>query len=119
VTPINSTPKFLVVPATQEVLARQAVAAVNAAQTSNANVFAGAFEVLVEPRLDALSTTAWYLAAEPSTIDGIEYSFLDGAAGPELFVSEGFRVDGTEWKIRLDFGAAFLDFRGWYKNPGA
>lgn len=117
VTAINATPRWLVTTAANEVLARQAVAAINAAQTSNANVFAGAYEVVIEPRLDASSTTQWYLVSDQ--VDGIEYSYLDGSNGPEVFIREGFDVDGAEFKVRLDFGAGFLDHRGLYKNVGA
>lgn len=117
-TPIDVTPKYLVVPAALETIALQTIAQITPAQTSNVNPFAGKLEALVDPRLDANSALAWYLAADPAMVDGIEYAFLDGT-GPELFVQEGFRVDGVEWKIRLDFGAGFLDFRSWYKNVGA
>jgi hypothetical protein len=33
---------------------------------------------IAEPRLDAASETAWYLAASPSQIDTIEYAYLKG-----------------------------------------
>ncbi len=118
VTPIDVTPKYLVVPAALESVALQTIAQITPAKSSDVNPYAGKLEPIVDPRLDASSATAWYLAADAGLIDGIEYAFLDGT-GPELFISEGFRVDGTEWKIRLDFGAGFLDFRSWYKNDGA
>ena len=37
----------------------------------------------------------------------------------ELLMKQGWDVDGVELKVRLDFGAGFLDYRGWYQNPGA
>jgi HK97 family phage prohead protease len=120
-TPIDVTPKFLIVPAAQESLGLQAIAGLTPNIVSNVNPYSGKFELVVDPRLDTIaggSTTAWYLSADPGVIDGIEYAFLDGT-GPELFINQGFRVDGFEWKVRLDFGAGFIDFRGWYKNNGA
>ncbi len=119
VTAIDVTPRFLVVPATQEVLARQVLTSIVPAQTSNVNPFSAMLELIVEPRLDASSTTAWYLAADPALIDTVEYAFLDGADGPQLSLQEGWNVDGIEWKVRMDFGAGILDFRGLFKNTGA
>ncbi len=118
ITPIDVTPKYLVVPAALETIALQTITAITPALTTSVNPFAGKLELIVDPRLDATSTTAWYLAADVGLIDGIEYAFLDGH-GPQLFMQEGWRVDGVEWKIRLDFGAGFVDYRGWYKNVGA
>jgi hypothetical protein len=34
-------------------------------------------------------------------------------------VQEGFEVDATQFKVRLDFGAGVLDWRGLYKATGA
>jgi len=48
----------------------------------------------------------------------LEYSYLAGEPGPQIEDKQGFNVDGIEWKVRLDYGAAFLEHRGWYKNPG-
>lgn len=118
-TPIDVTPTFLVVPASLETVALQTIAAITPTQTSNVNPFSGKLDLIVEPRLDATSATAWYLAADPGVIDTIEYAYLDGVPGPELIMQQGFEVDGVEWKVRLDFGAGILDFRGLYKNPGA
>ncbi len=118
VTPIDVTPKYLVVPAALETVALQTVAAIAPALTTNVNPFAGKLEVIVDPRLDATSATAWYLAADVAALDGIEYAYLDGT-GPELLIREGWRIDGTEWKVRLDFGSGFVDYRSWYKNNGA
>jgi hypothetical protein len=118
-TVIDVTPKFLVVPAKQETLAQQYLSTLQANQASSVNPFAGNLELVVEPRLDANSGTAWYLAADPAIFDTIEYSYLEGEEGVQLDVRVGFNIDGVEFKARLDFGAGVLDFRGLYKNPGA
>ncbi len=65
------------------------------------------------------SDTAWYLFADPNVIDTIEVAFLDGKEEPEIVQEEGFSVDGIRTKVRIDFGAAFIDYRGVFKNPGA
>lgn len=117
-TPIDATPRYLVVPAALETIAEQYVAVITASGSSSVNPFSGKLEVVVDPRLDAVSSTAWYLAADSSVIDTIEYSYLETDHGPMVEAREGFETDGMEFKVRLDFGAGVLDWRGLFKNPG-
>ena len=121
---INSTPKYLIVPSALETLAYQLTSNAYMPQASSqVNDFRvggrTALEVVVEPLLDASSTTAWYLAAENALIDTVEFAYLDGANGPVTETREGFEVDGTEVKCRLDFVAKALDWRGLVKANGA
>lgn len=118
---MNLMPRFLLVPAAKETLAQQFVANTNIVYTkgSDYNPFAGALQVLAEPRLDANSATAWYMAADPATIDTIEYCYLEGNEGVYIETRNGFEVDGMEIKARLDFAAKAIDHRGLYKNAGA
>jgi hypothetical protein len=90
-----------------------------ASQSSNINPFAGKLTVVAEPRLDANSTTAWYLAASPDQVDIIVLATLEGENGPRVDSRVGFDVDGIEIKISHDVAAKVVDFRGLYKNPGA
>ena len=76
-------------------------------------------EVIVEPQLDANSTTAWYLAAEKSQIDTVELTFLEGEESPVLESEWDFDSDVYKYKIRQTYGTKALDHRGLYKNPGA
>lgn len=115
--PIAVAPKFLVVPPEIETTAEMLLASINPASTSDVNPFSGKLELLVEPRLT--DTGRWYVAADPAQVPGLEFAYLQGAEGPQIEQRAGFEVDGLEIKIRLDFGAAFLDFRGWYSNAGA
>jgi len=119
VTPIDVTPKYLIVPAALEVVARQYVALINATKASDVNPFTADLEVVVDPRLDGVSATAWYLAADASAVDTIEYSFLEGEPGPVIETRAGFDVEGVEIKVRLDFGCGVIDHRGLFKNAGA
>jgi hypothetical protein len=118
-TAIDCSPSFLIVPAALETVAEQFLATLSPTVSSEVNPFAGRLELVVDPRLDASSATAWYLAAKPDLIDTIEYAYLEGYNGPTIEVREGFEVDGTEFKARLDFGAGILDHRGLFKNAGA
>jgi phage head maturation protease len=65
-----------------------------------------------------LTGTRRYSFADPAQSNAIEVSFLEGSEGPSLESQEGWRTDGTEWKLRLDFGVDFVDFRGAVTNPG-
>lgn len=117
---INVLGKYLIVPATQETLALQFTSQAYIANASGSiNPWASGFEVVVEPRLDASSTLSWYLAADPTQIDTIEYAFLEGSEGVYMESRMGFEVDGIELKVRQDFAAKALEFRGLYKNNGA
>lgn len=77
------------------------------------------FEVISDARLDAASATAWYGAGNPSVHDTIEVSYLDGNQAPYLEQRQGWNVDGTEFKVRIDAGVSPLGFRALAKNPGA
>jgi HK97 family phage prohead protease len=118
-TPIDATPKYLIVPAALEVIAKQYIAQITATKASDVNPFVSNLEPVVDPRLDAKSATTWYLAADSSLLDTIEYSYLDGAPGPQIDTQQGFEFDGVQMKVRLDFGAGVLDYRGLFKNVGA
>jgi len=102
-----------------ETVAEQFLATLSPTVSTDVNPFSGKLELVVDPRLDASSATAWYLAARPELIDTIEYAYLEGYNGPTIEVREGFEVDGTEFKARLDFGCGVLDHRGLFKNAGA
>jgi hypothetical protein len=62
---------------------------------------------------------SWYLSADPAQIDTIEYAYLEGQQGVYLESRMGWDIDGIELKVREDFAAKALDYRGLYKNAGA
>ena len=119
---LNISPSLLVVPVALEDTAKTLMISQTDPSGSNSrkpNILQNAFEVISDPRLDANSATAWYLLAAPNVAPTIEVAFLDGNENPYLESQEGFTVDGIQWKVRLDYGVAAVDFRGAYKNPGA
>lgn len=120
-TVLNIRPGFLIVPSALELAAEQLIAQ-NLVPAKTEDVVPQSIRTLspiAEPRLDAASLTAWYLAANPAQIDTIEYAYLEGQEGAYIETRNGFDVDGVEIKCRLDFGAKAIDWRGLYKNPGA
>lgn len=114
---IQVQPALLVVPPELETTAQKLVAEITAASVDEVNPFTDTLAVLVDAHLT--SATRWYLAAKPGRPDGLQHAYLDGATGPQVFTREGFEVDATEFKVRLDFGCGFVDHRAWYMNPGA
>lgn len=72
-------------------------------------------DIVDTPRL---SGTAYYMFSNPADAPAFEVAFLDGNDTPFLENQTGFSVDGTAWKVRLDFGVAPRDYRGGVKNNG-
>lgn len=121
---LNIAPRFLIVPPSLEQVAYQYTSALYVpAKPSDVNEFrAGgrtALEPIVEAVLEGSSATAWYLAADGSQVDTVEYCYLDGSEGAYLETGMDFDIDGMMMKARLDFAAKDIDFRGLYKNVGA
>jgi hypothetical protein len=71
-----------------------------------------------DPRLDEVSETAWYLAADPNQHDTIVRAYLAGEPRPYLEENSEFERDAIGHKCRLDFGVGVIDYRGLYKNAG-
>lgn len=114
-TPINATPKYLLVPAHMETEAEQALATIYAADATTVNPFSGRLTPLVDARLP---DNAWYVFADPAILPVFEYAYLSGAEGPQVASREGWDVLGMEFRVILDFGAGAIDWRGAYRNPG-
>lgn len=81
------------------------------------NKVRGLFTQVVEsPRI---SGNAWYIFANPADHPVLEVAFLDGVSAPYMEMKDGWNVDGTEWKVRLDFGVGVIGFRGAAFNYGS
>jgi hypothetical protein len=67
-----------------------------------------------------LSGTRRYLFADPAIAPAFMVAFLEGQGQEPVVESEnGWRIDGTEWKVRLDAKAQAFDPRGAVTNAGA
>lgn len=116
---LNLVPSFLLVPAALEVDAAKLIATVVPNEAQNVTPeFVRSLRLIVEPRLDATGTKAWYLIASPTQIDTIVYGYLEGQDGPYVETYVPFDYEGVQIKVRHDFGAGIVDYRGFYKNPG-
>ena len=121
--PLNIVPDILLVPMalrSKAITVMEAEFKVHAGATDtnrDPNIVRNAMRVIADPRLDGISTTAWYLIA--SDMAPIERAYLDGEQEPYLESTQGWDIDGTEFKIRLDLGVAAMEFASIYKQPGA
>lgn len=113
---LNLAPRFLIVGPAKKVEAQKMLTAVIPNATSGVNVFQNSMELIVESRI---SGNQWFLAADPAAFDTIELASLEGQEGVFTETRVGFDVDGVEIKARVDRVAKALDWRGFYKNPGA
>ena len=122
---IQVRPRFMLIPPSLYVDAYRWMnsAFLPGATNEEPNPFKGFVEEIIESAYLSAdfngSDTAWYLFADPNVVDTIEVAFLDGNETPEIVQEEGFTTDGIRTKVRIDFGAAFIDYRGVFKNPGA
>lgn len=124
-TTLNLSPAYLLVPSDLEQLAYQYTSSNYVpAKASDVNEFRQggrtAVEPIVEPLLDEVSTTAWFLAARSGQIDTVEYAYVDGSEGgvrTETFASED--IDGVKIRATLDFAAKVIDWKGLQKATGA
>ena len=66
-----------------------------------------------------VSGTRRYMFADPQMVPTIEVAFLDGQETPYLEMKEGWRVDGAEWKCRLDYAVGAIDYKGAVTNSGS
>ena len=119
---LDPQPRYLLVPVAMETVAESLLnSSVDPARNNNTEnpAWIRGLVLVADPRLDAASTTAWYLAAAPAQIEGIVRAYLVGEPRPFLDDKEGWVTDTTDYKVRLDFGVGVIDYRGLLKNPGA
>jgi len=116
---LNLSPRFLIVPAAKETDANLVQAQITPTKSSDVTPqWIKDLIVIADARLDAASTTTWYLAADGSVHDTIEVLRLDGEP-VMLETNNKFERDELQMKVRIDVGAVALDWRGLTKNPGA
>ncbi len=123
---LNITPKYLLAPPEYRAPVLQALnseyapddtSKVGSAKMGRAyNTVRDAAEPLFDARIDDGS---WYMLGDPSQYDTIEVGYLDGITTPWLDQQDGWTVDGTEFKVRIDATATALAHQALYKNAGS
>lgn len=119
---LNIRPKYLIVPVAKFGTAEAALVPTNAGvKGSDQNRWSGRLELVADAELDTngSGTTKWYGAADPSVHPGIEYSYLEGAQGPQIIRKENEGgILGVTLYAFLDFGAKAIDWRPLYYSTG-
>lgn len=75
-------------------------------------------QVIAHGTLDASSTTAHYLIADPADAEVLQYCEVSGQ-GPTLDSMFDWDSDTLKMKVIDSFGVGVVDYRGGYKNAGA
>jgi hypothetical protein len=115
-TTVNLRPSYMMVPTDLEATALQFLfpngfmANTRTGENGPVTVQSAGIELIVEPRLDG-AATVWYLAAAPTSVEGIVYGYLAGEEGPTVTTTEKRDPDGIELLARFDFGCAVKDYR--------
>ncbi|MDZ4797420.1 MAG: hypothetical protein SGI92_04615 [Bryobacteraceae bacterium] len=100
-------------------LARVFTTPVQATEAGKINLWTDLIPIS-ENRLGRASATAWYIAsAGASNPPSIVHAYIEGQEGVYQESRVGFNPDGIEFKARIDFGCAWVSYRGWVKNNGA
>lgn len=115
-------PKFLIVPAALEGLAFELL---NNQYTPNAsNIFepnphSGLCEIVVDPRLDDVSESAWYLVGDANKGGGQAVAYLDGVDKPHLDQETEWASDSVEYKVRIDANSGIVNSLPMIYSKGA
>jgi hypothetical protein len=112
--PLDIKPKYLIVHPNEYYEALRLVKSPARPATANndINVHYGELEVIPTARV---TSTRWFVMADPAQIETFEIGFLGGRQQPEIFeegVDGMFRSDVKRWKARHVFGGAWVDYRG-------
>jgi hypothetical protein len=147
--PIFNAPKFLVVPPSLEVTAKNILNATTVwwvggasgslAPQPTGNWTPADLTLIVDDYLPLVDTvhgdTGWYLFSDPNDVAAIEFDLLRGHESPEVFmkVPDAMRVgggaaspfdgsfdnDSIEYKVRHVWGGGLMDEMGAYMSTGA
>jgi ATP-dependent protease ClpP protease subunit len=113
---LNVVPKYLLVPASLEMVAEELLASSTRADhpADVPNPFLRGLQLVVDPRLDAHSASAWYLIADHAQCDTVELARLEGR-GVVVDEEQNFSDGSLQFRAILDFGVKALDHRGMYR----
>lgn len=120
---LNIAPQFILAPVAQKAANETFFAttdlvsiAADNKQKIEKNIYAGKYTRIYNPRLDADSPAAWYMAGRKGSF--INVYFLFGNQTPWLETRNGWSVDGVEHKVRIEAAAKALDYRTGFLNAG-
>lgn len=118
---LNLTPRYIIGPSALETTIKQLVLSAYDPSANLNQVYNTASQLtpIIEPLLDANSTTAWYLFADPSQIDTVEVSFLQGQENPVVREFTDERNLSRNYIVMQTFAAKAMNHRGVQKHAGS
>lgn len=118
---LNLEPRFMVGPTALETAINQLVFGPYDPQSSQFMTYNPATNLtpIIEPLLDANSTTAFYLFAHYSQIDTVEVTFLQGHESPVVRNWADFDTLAQNAAVLQAFAAKVLNHRGLQRHDGA
>lgn len=113
-------PKYIIGPSALRTTILQLVRSIYDPADANQK-FNTASELLpvIEPLLDASSTTAFYLSADPVRVDTVEVTFLQGQENPVIRMVFDEKRLSQAYYVLQTFGVKALNHRGVQKHAGA
>lgn len=117
--PLYVVPEYILLPTTLETAFDKFNSTIVPNQTSSVNIFSGYLQKIVEPRLDASSTTQFYITGNYPGVTKLIYGYLEGEAGPTIESEIKRDPDGIVTYLRHDFGCAVGQHQGFYRSTGA
>jgi hypothetical protein len=117
---LNLTPSYLVVPATLETTAEVLINSIYDPASTGAGTFNAtrSLQLVVEPLLDAASTKAFYLFADPTRVETVEVTFLAGQETPQVREVRDEHTLASTYYVLQSVAAKALDHRGMQKHNG-
>ncbi|RTL86895.1 MAG: hypothetical protein EKK29_08065 [Hyphomicrobiales bacterium] len=113
---LGNSPALILCGPALETTVEKLIATINPTATSDVNVFGGRLRMAIEPRI---SGNEWYLFADPAFYPCVKFATLAGFESPVFEEDREFNRLGMSWRVHWHIGAAPVDYRGCWKNPGA
>jgi hypothetical protein len=108
-------PGIFVTGSAQETAAEQMRSRILPMLTTSVNPFED-IDFVSDP---SITTTAWYLFADPDEQPNFIFGNLKGSNGPRIRIFSPFGYQGLKISVEEDFGVGAIDFRGAYLNSGS
>ena len=117
---LNITPSYLVVPAALETTAEVLINSMFDPASTGAGTYNAtrSLQLVVEPLLDAASSTAFYAFANPTRVETIEVTFLAGQETPQVREVRDEHTLASTYYVLQSLAAKALDHRGIQKHNG-
>lgn len=108
-------PKYLVVGPENEYAGEQLLASFQPTSRDDVSTIPSTLTLIVESRLEG---NDWWLFADPAQLPSMQMASLAGAQGVTVQRQEAWTHLGTEFRVFMDRGFGWLDWRGAHQNNG-